>query len=374
MIPFSKTQIQDLDSDFIIESLSTEKIEGGGIFYEKALDLLRDEGFNNHLLTTSCTSALEIISILGRFDSNDEIIMPSYTFVSSANPFVLRGAKPVFVDISIKDMNIDPDLIENAITSKTKAILVVHYGGVSCDMKMITKIAKRHNLILIEDAAQAINAFYDNKPLGTLGDYGALSFHNTKNISSGEGGLLTSRNFKDYERSLIIHEKGTNRHDFISGKVSKYAWKDIGSSYILNDISCALLYSQLRNLNKITEYRLKVWDFYNLICSEHKLHNDCFYLQSVKSKNKHNGHLFYLLFNSKDLADNFNKMMKEDGIQTCKHYVALHDSPYGKKVSRSNGNMDVTNMASNNLIRIPIWEGINYEYIGNLVKKNLDRL
>jgi dTDP-4-amino-4,6-dideoxygalactose transaminase len=374
MIPFSKTQIQKNDYINLKISLSMGKIEGGGDFSSKAQVKMADLGFNKSLLTTSCTSALEMSAILLDLEPGDEIIMPSYTFVSTANAFLLRGCTPVFVDVCKNDLNIDPSLIESAITSRTKAITVVHYGGVSCDMNEILQLAKKYRLHVIEDAAQCIGAFFNNKPLGTLGTFGALSFHNTKNISSGEGGALLVNKKKFFKRANIIHEKGTNRHDFKLGKVCKYEWKDIGSSYILSDLSCAILHSQLSNLNKITKARLKIWNQYNAFCTNHDKYNNFFEIQKIPSYASHNGHLFYLLFKSRQLASKFNKAMHNYGVQTASHYVGLHSSSYGKINSRYQGDMKNTNKASNCLIRLPIWEGVDSSYIIEAMTKSLNKL
>tara|TARA_B100000768_G_scaffold180981_1_gene202424 strand:- start:4703 stop:5827 length:1125 start_codon:yes stop_codon:yes gene_type:complete len=374
MIPFSKTQNQKNDLSNIKKALSLGKIEGGGHFSSKVNFQMESLGFKNSLLTTSCTTALEMSAILLDLKPGDEVIMPSYTFVSTANAFLLRGCIPVFVDVCKNDLNIDPNLIENAITSKTKAIIVVHYGGVSCDMNKISNLAKKYRLHVIEDAAQCIGAFFNNKPLGSIGTFGALSFHNTKNISSGEGGALIINNSKFVKRANIIHEKGTNRHDFKMGKVSKYVWKDIGSSYILSDLSCAMLESQLSNLTKITNARLKIWNQYNGFCTNHSKYNNFFNLQKIPSYASHNGHLFYLLFSSKLLAKKFSTTMNSFGVQTASHYVGLHSSYYGKKNSRHQGAMKNTNKASNCLIRIPIWEGLDASYVIDAMSKSLKKL
>ena len=374
MIPFSKTQNQKKDLSNIKKVLLIGKTEGGGQFSSKVDIQMQSLGYKNSLLTTSCTTALEMTAILLGMKEADEIIMPSYTFVSTANAFLLRGCKPIFVDVCIDDLNIDSNLIESAITSKTKAIAIVHYGGVSCNMNKISQIAKKYKLHIIEDAAQGIGAYFNNSPLGTIGTFGALSFHNTKNISSGEGGALIINNSKFTRRANIIHEKGTNRHDFKMGKISKYEWRDIGSSYILSDLSAAVLESQLSNLTKITKARLKIWNQYNNFCINHKKYNDFFQTQIIPSYASHNGHLFYLLFRSKLLANEFNKNMFNLGVQTASHYVGLHSSYYGKKNSRYLGNMKNTNKASNCLIRLPIWEGLDASYVIDAMSKSLKKL
>ena len=374
MIPFSKTQNQKSDITEIKRALKNAKLEGGGQFSSKVNHKLNKLGYKNNLLTTSCTSALEMSAILLDLKKGDEIIMPSYTFVSTANAFLLRGCIPIFVDVHESDLNINTLAIEDAITSKTKAIVVVHYGGVSCDMDKILDIAKKNNLYVIEDAAQCINAFYKSSPLGTLGTFGALSFHNTKNISAGEGGSLIINDFKFYKRALIVHEKGTNRHDFKSGKISKYEWRDIGGSFILSELSCALLYSQLLHLNKITKSRLKIWNDYNKFCVNHHRFKNIFDIQVIPNYAKHNAHLFYLNFKSKKLAKAFSSAMEKFGIQTATHYVALHSSKFGKAKAKYTGSMKNTNRASNCLVRLPLWEGLDSSQVINAMSKTLKKI
>tara|TARA_B100000212_G_scaffold220598_1_gene167069 strand:- start:10032 stop:11156 length:1125 start_codon:yes stop_codon:yes gene_type:complete len=374
MIPFSKTQNQKSDITEIKRALKNAKLEGGGQFSLKVNHKLNKLGYKNNLLTTSCTSALEMSAILLDLKKGDEIIMPSYTFVSTANAFLLRGCIPIFVDVQESDLNINTLAIEDAITSKTKAIVVVHYGGVSCDMDKILDIAKKNNLYVIEDAAQCINAFYKSSPLGTLGSFGALSFHNTKNISAGEGGSLIVNDSKFLKRALIVHEKGTNRHDFKSGKISKYEWRDIGGSFILSDLSCALLYSQLSHLNRITKSRLKIWNDYNEFCVNHHRFKNIFDIQLIPNYAKHNAHLFYLKFKSKKLAKEFSSAMEKYGIQTASHYVALHSSKFGKAKAKYTGSMKNTNRASNCLVRLPLWEGLDSSQVINAMSKTLKKI
>ena len=374
MIPFSKLQNQENELEYIKKALKNGKLEGGGEFSIICDKKLSEIGYKSSLLTTSCTSALEMSSLLLNLSKGDEVIMPSYTFVSTANAFLLRGCVPVFVDICSEDLNIDPSKIESAISKKTKAIVVVHYGGVSCNMKKIVSIAKKFNLRIIEDAAQAIGSFFQDKPLGTLGTFGALSFHNTKNISSGEGGALIINKKSFFKRAKLIHEKGTNRSDFKLGKVSKYIWKDIGSSFILDELSCALLNAQLVNIKKITKARLKIWQAYKDFCMEQDLLDDCFEIQQIPKNTKHNGHLFYLLFRNKKNANKFNLAMRNMDIETTKHYVALHSSSFGKKNSKYVGKMVNTNRASECLIRLPIWEGINVQKILASMKKAFKKI
>jgi len=374
MIPFSKIQNQKSDLIEIEKALKYGKLEGGGNFSSKVNDRLVKLGYKNNLLTTSCTSALEMSAILLDLKEGDEIIMPSYTFVSTANAFLLRGCTPVFVDIQKSDLNINPSAIEEAISTRTKAIVVVHYGGVSCDMDKILGIANKNNIHIIEDAAQCINAFYKSSPLGSIGSFGALSFHNTKNISAGEGGSLIVNDSKFHKRALIVHEKGTNRHDFRIGKISKYEWRDVGGSFILSELSCALLYSQILHLNKITKSRLKIWNDYNEFCTNHDGFKNFFNTQKIPSYSKHNAHLYYLKFKSKKLANKFSLGMQECGVQTATHYVALHSSKFGKVNAKYIGNMNNTNQASTCLVRLPLWEGLDSSRVISAMSKTLMRL
>lgn len=306
------------------------------------------------LLVHSGTAALELAAIMCNLEPGDEVIMPSYTFVSTANAFVLRGAKPVFVDIRPDTLNINEKLIEEAITSKTKAIAPVHYAGVACEMDTIMKIAKKHNLLVIEDAAQAFGAKYKGKQLGTIGDMGCFSFHETKNIMSGEGGAFVTNNAEYAERAEIIREKGTNRSKFFRGQVDKYTWVDIGSSYLPSDVIAAYLYSMLHISNNIQEKRLEIWNRYNDEFEEFEkrgivrrpiIPNEC----------TNNGHMFYLLFNDLDTRTRFIKYLKENEITSVFHYIPLHSAPAGLKYGRYVGDMKVTNKVSDTLVRLPMY-------------------
>ena len=306
------------------------------------------------LLVHSGTAALELAAIMCNLEPGDEVIMPSYTFVSTANAFVLRGAKPVFVDIRPDTLNINEKLIEEAITSKTKAIAPVHYAGVACEMDTIMKIAKKHNLLVIEDAAQAFEAKYKGKQLGTIGDMGCFSFHETKNIMSGEGGAFVTNNAEYAERAEIIREKGTNRSKFFRGQVDKYTWVDVGSSYLPSDVIAAYLYSMLHISNNIQEKRLEIWNRYNDEFEEFEkrgivrrpiIPNEC----------TNNGHMFYLLFNDLDTRTRFIKYLKENEITSVFHYIPLHSAPAGLKYGRYVGDMKVTNKVSDTLVRLPMY-------------------
>ena len=289
--------------------------------------------------------------------------MPSYTFVSTANAFVLRGGVPVFVDIRPDTLNIDENLIEAAITEKTKAICVVHYAGVSCEMDKIIEIAKKYNLYVVEDAAQALSSTYKSKQLGTIGDLACFSFHETKNVISGEGGALVINNEKFIERAEIIREKGTNRSKFFRGQVDKYTWVDIGSSFLPSDMIAAFLYSQLENMDKINEKRLWIWYKYDEFF---KQYDNIIRRPIIPDDCKHNAHMYYVLFKNLDIRTKFIDFMKQNQICTVFHYIPLHSSPAGMKYCKTVGKMDVTNNASDTLVRLPMF----YE----LSKMDMDKI
>ena len=310
------------------------------------------------LLTHSCTAALEMAAILIDIKPGDEIIMPSYTFVSSANAFVLRGGVPVFVDIKEDTLNIDETLIEKAVTPKTKAILPVHYAGVACEMDTILEIAKKYNLFVIEDAAQGIMSKYKGRSLGTIGDLGCFSFHETKNIISGEGGALVINNSNLINRAEIIREKGTDRVNFFRGTVNKYSWQDIGSSFLPGETTAAFLFAQLDQATEITKLRLEIWKKYNNFFLNY---ND---LGSIKiplipKSCEANGHLFYLLMKNYSERANFINFMNLSKINCIFHYIPLHTSPAGMKFGRTASSMEITESISSRLVRLPFWIGLD---------------
>jgi len=305
------------------------------------------------LLVNSCTSALEICAILLNIKKGDEIIMPSYTFVSTANAFVLRGGKPVFTDIDPKTLNIDPNKIKKAITKKTRAIVAVHYAGVSCDMDPILEIAKKYKIIVIEDGAQAILSRYKGKPLGSIGDLATLSFHDSKNIHCGEGGALLINNKKFIRRAKIIRDKGTNRDDFNNNIVKKYTWIDIGSSYGLSEINAAFLYAQLLKAKSIIKKRIKIWNNYHHLFyaleKEKKLLRP-----QIPIYAKNNAHIYYLIL-KKNLRDKLIKYLKSKNIIALFHYIPLHSSPFFKKYYKKNNILINTDEISKKIIRLPIY-------------------
>ena len=333
--------------------LNYKHISGDGENTKKVSKWIENSfNVNKTLLTTSCTHALEMAAILLDVRDGDEVISPSYTFVSTVNAFVLRGAKIVFVDIEPRTMNIDADLIESAITSKTKAIVVVHYAGVSCDMEKIMDIGKRHNLIVVEDAAQGVMAKYKDWYLGSIGDLGTYSFHETKNYTMGEGGALIINDPQYIERAEIIREKGTNRSNFLRGQVDKYTWVDIGSSYLPSDILAAYLNPQLEMAEEILENRLATW---NLYYNELSTLSDYIDLPFIPEYAEHNAHMFYI--KTKDIEERTALInhMANDGIQAVFHYVPLHSSPTGKLYGRFHGVDQYTTKESERLLRLPIY-------------------
>ncbi|QUE30742.1 dTDP-4-amino-4,6-dideoxygalactose transaminase [Francisella philomiragia] len=323
------------------------------------------------LLTTSCTHALEMAAILLDIKEGDEIIMPSYTFVSTANAFVLRGAKIVFVDIRPNTMNIDERKIEAAITSKTKVIVPVHYAGIACDMDSIMTIARKHNLFVVEDAAQGVMSSYKGKALGTIGDIGCYSFHETKNYSMGEGGAIIINNEKFIERAEIIREKGTNRTQFFRGEVDKYTWVDIGSSYLPSDILAYYLYTQLLIADKINNQRLALWDgYYNGL--KPLLDKGFVDLPIVPRGCKHNGHMFYIKLSNLNERSLFLKYLKENSILGVFHYIPLHSSIAGRKYGSFFGDDIFTTSESEKIVRLPMYFDLSFEdvdFIINIVKR-----
>lgn len=352
----------------IQKAIDSQKICGDGRF-TKSCNIWMEEKFNANkvLLTTSCTHALEMAAILADIKPGDEVIMPSYTFVSTADAFVQRGATIVFVDIRPDTMNIDENLIEDAITDKTKAIVVVHYAGVSCEMDTITDIAKRHNLFVVEDAAQGVMSTYKGKALGTIGDFGCYSFHETKNYSMGEGGAILIKDDKYIEKAEITREKGTNRSQFFRGQIDKYTWIDYGSSYLPSELNAAYLYAQLKNADKINENRLNSWHLYYDLLKP--LADEGFIeLPHIPEGCEHNAHMFYI--KAKDLEERTKliKFMKDNEISLAFHYIPLHSAPAGLKFGRFHGEDVYTTKESDRLVRLPMYYGLSTEEIQYVVK------
>lgn len=376
VIPFNKPFMTGRELGYIKRAHENGILAGDGTYTKMCHNWLEEySGARKVLLTHSCTAALEMSAILINTRHGDEIIMPSFTFVSTANPFVLRGGVPVFVDIRRDTLNIDERLIENAITKKTKAIVVVHYAGVACEMDTIMQIARKHDLIVIEDAAQGIGGNYKGQPLGSIGDLGTYSFHETKNIISGEGGALLINNEKFVERSEIIREKGTNRSQFFRGQVDKYTWVDIGSSYLPSEIVAAFLWAQLEACKLITERRMTMWQTYNSALSKLCIEN-CQTPSIASTHFEHNAHIYYLILNTFEERNLFITKMRELGIHCVFHYIPLHSAKIGEKVGRVEGKLNVTDSISSRLVRLPLWIGLEEQlpFIIDSVKKVLNEI
>lgn len=366
-IPFNKPYLTGRELSYISEAHLDGQLAGDGKFTKRCQQWLQDLGGSSRaLLTHSCTAALEMAAILCDIKEGDEIIMPSYTFVSTANAFVLRGGVPVFVDIRPDTLNIDELQIEKAITSKTKAIVAVHYAGVACEMDRITEIAKKHNLFVIEDAAQACLSTYKGRQLGTIGDLGCFSFHETKNIISGEGGALLVNNKNMIERAEIIREKGTDRSRYLRGEVDKYTWSDIGSSYLPGEVIAAFLWAQMEQAQAITRQRISIWHNYEKQLNEF---GSLFKLPYVPGECQHNAHMYYLINKSSNNRDDILKFMNNAGVNCVFHYVPLHSSPYGKKITKRQVELPVTDYVSANIIRLPFWLGLNEKMQTEIVAK-----
>jgi dTDP-4-amino-4,6-dideoxygalactose transaminase len=359
MLPFNKPYMTGKELWNISEAHHRGQLAGDGAFTRKCHAWLEENsGCVKALLTHSCTAALEMSAILAGVGPGDEVIMPSYTFVSTANAFVLRGAVPVFVDIRDDTLNLDESLIESAITDKTKAIVPVHYAGVSCEMDVICDIARRHGLFVIEDAAQGVMAAYKGRPLGSIGDMGCFSFHETKNIIAGEGGALLVNREDLSARAEIVREKGTNRSQFFRGDIDKYTWVDVGSSYLPGEVIAAFLYAQMQEATDITRKRLDVWDAYHVAFAS--LEKAGYIRRPIVPEScAHNAHMYYLLVDSGQTRDQLILWLKEREIHAVFHYVPLHDSPAGKKYTRVSGCLTNTEALSARLLRLPIWPGMN---------------
>jgi len=372
MINFNIPPYVGKEVTYIQDAIKNNKICGDGGYTKKCNSWIEERfGTPKALLTTSCTHALEMSALLADIQPGDEVIMPAYTFVSTADAFVLRGAKIVFVDIHPETMNIDERLIEDAITEKTKAIVPVHYAGVSCEMDTILDIAKHHNLIVIEDAAQGVMATYKGRPLGSIGDYGCFSFHETKNYSMGEGGCLLIQNPDKIEIAEIIREKGTNRSKFFRGQIDKYTWVEAGSSYLPSDMNAAYLWAQLEMAEEINNNRLASWNkYYDLLSPLAKAGK--IELPYVPDTCTHNAHMFYI--KTADLAERTRLItyLKENGVSAVFHYIPLHTAPAGIKYGHFHGKDTYTTKESERLLRLPMYynlENKDIEYVCSLISR-----
>ena len=357
-IPFNKPYMTGKELWYIAQAHAKGHLAGDGSFSKRCNAWLEARtGASKALLTHSCTAALEMAAILAEVQPGDEVIMPSYTFVSTANAFVLRGAVPVFIDIRADTLNIDETLIEAAITDKTRAIVPVHYAGVGCEMDAIMAIADKHKLLVIEDAAQATLASYKGRPLGSIGQLAALSFHETKNIIAGEGGALLVNATRFAERAEIIREKGTNRSQFFRGQVDKYSWVDIGSSYLPGEIIAAFLWAQMEEADTITRQRLALWNTYHQWLAEPERAGKI-RRPVIPGHCGHNAHMYYLLLPDLDRRTAFIDKLRRVDINTVFHYIPLHSAPAGRRYARAHGDLKVTDDVSNRLVRLPLWSGL----------------
>lgn len=369
MIAFNVPIHIGTEETYIAEAISNHKICGDGEFTKSCNRWFEEHtGAAKALLTTSCTHATEMAALLADVGPEDEVIMPSYTFVSTANAFILRGAKVVFVDIRPDTMNMDETQIEGAITSKTKAIVPVHYAGVGCEMDTIMEIATRYDLKVIEDAAQGVMSSYKGRALGTIGDFGCYSFHETKNYSMGEGGALLIRNAELAERAEIIREKGTDRSKFYRGEVDKYTWRGVGSSYLPSELNAAYLYAQLKVADEVNTDRLKSWNLYYEMLQD-LYRKGVIKLPYVPEECQHNAHMFYLKTNGQEERNRLINYLKKHDILSVFHYIPLHSSPAGQKYGRFFGEDKYTTRESERLVRLPMYYGLTENDITYICEK-----
>ncbi len=357
-IPFNRPFTIGTELTYIERAIAAGHLSGDGAYTARCGELLENmHGVARALLTHSCTSALELAALLADVGPGDEVIMPSYTFVSTANAFALRGATPVFVDIRGDTLNLDETRVEEAISERTRAIVPVHYAGIGCEMDQIVALAKVHDLLVIEDAAQGVCAAYRGRPLGSIGDFGALSFHETKNVLSGEGGALLLREPAFVSRAEILREKGTNRSAFFRGQVDKYTWVDLGSSFLPSEIIAAFLWAQLERADELTARRRAIWHRYHESLAD--IERAGFLRRPVVPKHcVHNAHMYYVLLSDADERQRVIRELAAAGIGAVFHYVPLHDAPAGRKYGRTAAPLSVTTNISERVLRLPIWAGI----------------
>lgn len=367
--PFNIPHLTGKEYQYIEEAIAAGHISGNGLFTKKCQRYFEERwGFKKCLLTTSCTDALEMCALLLDIQPGDEVIMPSYTFVSTALAFVRQGAKIVFVDSRIDNPNMDEDLIEDLITPKTKAIVPVHYAGVACDMDKVMNLADKYDLFVVEDAAQAINSYYKGKPLGSIGHLGCFSFHETKNIQSGEGGMLAINDERFLKRSEIIWEKGTNRAEFFRGEVNKYGWVDIGSSFLPSDIIAAFLYAQLESLEDIQLRRKQIWSEYNEGVKS-LAQNGHFQIPQISEYATNNGHMFYLVCNSPEERNGLIKHLKEKGVHAVFHYQNLQESKYYKNLIGNRQQLPHCEYFTDCLVRLPFYYELSSEQTSHIINQ-----
>ena len=372
MIDFNRPPVVGTEEKYFRKALENGKMCGDGPFTKYASDWFKKRFSVRHCyLTTSCTSALEMASWLCDLEPGDEVIMPSYTFVSTADAFVLRGARIVFVDIEPRTMNIDPEKIEDAITERTRVICPVHYAGIACDMDAIEAIAKKHSLKIVEDAAQGVNAFYKGRPLGAIGDYGCFSFHETKNYSMGEGGALLFNNDEDQEKAEIVREKGTDRSKFFRGQIDKYSWVGYGSSYLPSELNVAYLCAQLEKFDEINDKRLKIWNYYDEMLkplAEKGLIEQPY----VPEYAQHNAHMYYIKVKDLDERTKLIRYLREKDVMSVFHYIPLHSSKAGLRFGRFHGEDVYTTKESERLLRLPLFYNLSDELMEHVARSILE--
>ncbi len=365
LLPFNIPPILGTELTNIQTALTNRKLSGDGFFNKKCSDWLNKYlGAEYSTLTPSCTAALEMAYLMMDLAPGDEVILPSFTFTSTATAVTLFGATPVFVDVD-KTMNIDLDIVEQAITSKTKAICAVHYAGTSCDMNRLVSLGKKYSIYIVEDAAQAIFSYFGNKPLGSFGDFAAFSFHETKNIVCGEGGALIVNNAKFVQRAEIVKDKGTNRQRFLRGEVDKYTWEDKGSSYLLGEIPAAFLLSQFEGGERITQKRLEVWQRYRQNLESVSEIN----IMNIPSYSKLNAHIFYIVTESGAVRDQLASYLRKENILAISHYVPLHSSRAGKRFGRTHGDQKVTDDLASRLLRLPLYYDLSLDDVDYVSEK-----
>jgi dTDP-4-amino-4,6-dideoxygalactose transaminase len=360
-LAFNRPYATGAEFDYIREAIDQAHLSGNGPFSRRCVELIqREVGCERALLTHSCTGALEMAVLLADVEQGDEVIVPSFAFPSIATAVALRGAVPVFVDIREDTLNLDERLVEEAITPQTRAIAPIHYAGVSAEMDSLMEVAAQHDLVVIEDDAQGFLSTYKQRPLGSLGDLGAVSFHETKNVTCGEGGALLVNRPEWVERAEIVQEKGTNRSKFFRGQVDKYTWVDLGSSYVVSDISAAFLWAQLEHAHEITAQRLALWDVYHAALAALEA-NERLRRPVVPEHCSHNAHMYYVLLAEGTDRNRVLERLGERGVRAVFHYVPLHSSPAGARYGRAHGRLDATDRVSEQLVRLPLWVGMSVD-------------
>ena len=368
MINFTEPSITKKEEDYALDAMRSGCLSGDKKYTKLCHEFFNEQGYNNYLLTTSGSSSLELAAILSGIDKGDEFIVPSFTFSSTANAFMLRGAKPVFAEIDPKTMNIDPSKIEALITDKTKAIVPVDYAGVSCDMDQIIAIAKKHNIMVVEDAAQAVGSFYKGQPCGLLADIACFSFHETKNYCMGEGGGIYIKDNDLMTKAEIIREKGTNRKQFLNGLVDKYSWYEIGSSLLPSDLLAGILYGQLERFDEIMTKRLSIWDKYYKAFAELEKAGKLI-RPTVPEYTKHNAHIFYILLKDINERNALLDFLRKNEVGATFHYVPLHSAPLGQKYGYKEGDLPITEEYSGRLLRLPLHYNMTDEDIQTVISK-----